>query len=162
MMYVIQTKSGCEVTAGDLLRKNGYDIKIPEKLMYIRRKGTWNIEKKLVFGGYIFLEVAGEITPEDYYAIKNTSGVINFVGHGKPQMISEDECGYIEWLWNKGKPIEASKVYIGTDGQKMVLSGPLRRYGGKYAQMDIRQRRAKVAVTICGVIRHITLPIEII
>ena len=121
-----------------------------------------SIEKKLVFGGYIFLEVAVEITPEDYYAIKNTSGVINFVGHGKPQMISEDECGYIEWLWNKGKPIEASKVYIGTDGQKMVLSGPLRRYGGKYAQMDIRQRRAKVAVTICGVIRHITLPIEII
>lgn len=162
MMYVIQTKSGCEVTAGDLLRKNGYNIKIPEKLMYIRRKGTWNIEKKLVFGGYIFLEVAVEITPEDYYAIKNTSGVINFVGHGKPQMISEDECGYIEWLWNKGKPIEASKVYVGTDGQKMVMSGPLRRYGGKYAQMDIRQRRAKVAVTICGVIRHITLPIEII
>ena len=162
MMYVIQTKSGCEVTAGDLLRKNGDNIKTPEKLMYIRRKGTWNIEKKLVFGGYIFLEVAVEITPEDYYAIKNTSGVINFVGHGKPQMISEDECGYIEWLWNKGKPIEASKVYVGTDGQKMVMSGPLRRYGGKYAQMDIRQRRAKVAVTICGVIRHITLPIEII
>lgn len=162
MMYVIQTKSGCEVTAGDLLRKNGYDIKMPEKLMYIRRKGTWNIEKKLVFGGYIFLEIADEITPEDYYAIKSTSGVINFVGRGKPQMLSENECKYIEWLWNNGKPIEASKVYVGTDGQKMVMSGPLRRYGGKYASMDIRQRRAKIAVTICGVIRHITLPIEII
>ena len=107
-MYVVQTKSRCEINSGDLLRKIGYNIKIPEKVMCIRRKGVWNKEKKLVFSRYIFLDIADEITPEDYYAIKNTSGVINFVGHGKPQMMSEDECGYIEWLWNNGKPIEAS------------------------------------------------------
>lgn len=162
MMYVIQTKSGCEIASGNQLRKIGYNIKIPEKIMCIRRKGIWNKERRLVFSRYIFLDVVDEITPEDYYNIKNMSGIINFIGNGKPQTLYENEYGYINWLWNYGKPIEASKVYIGTDGQKMVMSGLLRKYDGEYATIDIRQRRAKVAVPICGVIKHITLPIEII
>lgn len=71
MMYVIQTKSGCESAVSSALKRLGFDIKVP--------------------------------TPEDYYKIKNTDGVINFLGKGKPSAVTEDERQYINWLWNGGK-----------------------------------------------------------
>ena len=103
MMYVIQTKTGCELSSGVLLRRLGCNIKIPEKLMSIRRGGVWKSEKKLVFVGYIFLETDRSITVKDYYKVKNTDGVINFIGKGKPQTIYETEVPFINWLWNNGK-----------------------------------------------------------
>ena len=49
------------------------------------------MENKLVFTGYIFLESDKSITEKDYYKVKNTDGVINFIGKGKPQAIRENE-----------------------------------------------------------------------
>ena len=49
MMYVIQIKTGCEQSAAKLLREQGFNIKVPEKLMYIRRGGLWKLEKRLIF-----------------------------------------------------------------------------------------------------------------
>ena len=74
----------------------------------------------------------------------------------------ECETGYINWLWNNGKPIEPSKVFVTSGGEKMIMSGPLKKYSGEYAEIDIRQRRAKIKIPICGVYRNVTLPIEII
>ena len=111
MMYVVQTKTGCELSYGVLLKRLGFNIKIPEKLMSIRRGGIWRLEKKLVFTGYIFLESDKSITEKDYYKVKNTDGVINFIGKGKPQEIRENEIPFINWLWNNGKPIEPSRVF---------------------------------------------------
>lgn len=130
--------------------------------MSIRRSGVWKSEKKLVFIGYIFLETDRYITVKDYYKVKNTDGVINFIGKGKPQTIYETEVPFINWLWNNGKPIEPSRVFVTVDGRKMIMSGPLRKYGGEYASIDIRQRRAKTVITICGIKHKVTLPIELI
>lgn len=162
MMYVIQTKTGCELSSGVLLRRLGFNIKIPEKLMSIRRGGVWKSEKKLVFIGYIFLETDRFITVKDYYKVKNTDGVINFIGKGKPQTIYETEVPFINWLWNNGKTIEPSRVFVTVDGRKMIMSGPLRKYSGEYASIDIRQRRAKTVITICGIKHKVTLPIKLI
>ena len=102
------------------------------------------------------------ITEKDYYKVKNTDGVINFIGKGKPQAIRENEIPFINWLWNNGKPIEPSRVFVTVDGRKMIMSGPLRKYGGEYASIDIRQRRAKTVISICGIKHKVTLPIELI
>lgn len=162
MMYVVQTKTGCELSSGVLLKRLGFNIKIPEKLMSIRRGGIWRLEKKPVFTGYIFLETDRSVTVKDYYKVKNTDGVINFIGKGKPQSIYENEIPFINWLWNNGKPIEPSRVFVTVDGRKMIMSGSLRKYGGEYASIDIRQRRAKTVISICGIKHKITLPIELI
>lgn len=162
MMYVIHTKTGSELSSSDLLKRLGYCVKAPEKIMNIRCGGVWRQQKYLVFTGYIFLETDSELKPPDYYKIKNTDGVINFIGGGNPKTVSETEEKYINWLWNGGKPIEPSKVFVTATGQKMVMSGPLKKYGGKYAAVDIRQRRARVDISICGKKYKVTLPIELI
>lgn len=161
MMYVIQTKTGCEQSAAKLLKRKGFNIKVPEKLMYIRRSSLWKLEKRLIFTRYIFLDI-DNLKPETYYRIKNSDGVINFVGGGNPQSMYIHENRYINWLWNKGQPIEPSKVFVTASGEKMIMSGPLKEYSGEYAEIDIRQRRAKIKIPICGVYKNVTLPLEII
>ena len=162
MMYVIHTKTGSELSSSNALKRLGYNIKTPEKIMNIRCGGVWRQQRYLVFTGYIFLETDSELKPPDYYKIKNTDGVINFIGGGNPQTVSETEEKYINWLWNGGKPIEPSKVYVTSEGMKLLMSGPLKRYGGELASIDIRQKRAKVFVPICGRQYKVTLPIEVI
>ena len=161
-MYVIQTKTGCELSVSKALKRLGFDIKAPEKIMNIRHGGVWRNQKYLIFTGYIFLDMNKEITPEDYYSIKNTDGVINFLGKGKPSIMTEDERQYINWLWNGGDPIKPSKVYKTVTGAIMVMSGMLKKYPGEYIDFDIRRRRAKVKISFCGVQKKVTLPIEII
>lgn len=162
MMYVIQTKSGCELSAANALKRLGFDIKAPEKIMSIRHGGVWKNQKHLVFTGYIFLETTGEIDPHIYYSIKNTDGVINFLGKGIPTPITETERQYIYWLWNIGEPIEPSKVYKTVTGATMVMSGMLKKYPGEYVDFDIRHRRAKVRISFGDVQKNVTLPIETI
>lgn len=38
MMYVIRTKTGCELSSSNALQRIGYIIKTPEKLMNIHNK----------------------------------------------------------------------------------------------------------------------------
>ncbi|MGN1085495.1 MAG: transcription termination/antitermination protein NusG [Porcipelethomonas sp.] len=162
MMYVIHTKTGSELSSSNALKRLGYNIKTPEKIMNIRCGGVWKQQRYLVFTGYIFLETDSELKPADYYKIKNADGVINFIGGGNPQTLSAIEEKYINWLWNDGKPIGPSKVYVTSEGMKMLMSGPLKRYGGELAAIDVRQKRAKVFVPICGRQYKVTLPIEFI
>lgn len=157
-MYVIQTKAGCELSAGELLKRKGFNVKIPETLMYIRRGGLWRFEKRLIFTRYIFLDI-DDVKPETYYRIKNSEGVINFIGCGNPQSMYEHEIGYINWLWNNGKPIEPSRIRVTIDNDIIVLSGILKKFA---AEINVRQRRAKIKIPICGVYKNVTLPIEII
>lgn len=162
MMYVIQCRTGRELVIGQVLIRLGYDIKIPEKYMFIRRAGEWKKERHLVFTGYIFLESGTVLSAEDYYKIKKADGVINFIGQGEPKTLTETERQYVNWLWNKAKPLEPSNVYVTREGQKMVMSGPLKNYRGEYVDINVRQRRAKVLISICGRKYKVTLPITII
>ncbi len=160
-MYVIQTKTGFELASSKIIEKMGYKAKVPEKIMLIRHGGSFKKQKYLIFKNYIFLD-ENKITPKDYYHIKIISGVINFIGGGTPIAMTEQERQYILWLWNCGNPIEPSKVFVSSDGAKMIMSGILQNYNGKYINFNIRQRRAKIKIPICGVDRNITVPIEIL
>ena len=113
MMYVVQTKTGCELSSGVLLKRLGFNIKITRKAYEYTPWRHMEIGKEaLIFTGYIFLESDKSITEKDYYKVKNTDGVINFIGKGKPQAIRENEIPFINWLWNNGKPIEPSRVFV--------------------------------------------------
>ena len=158
-MYAVQTKTGSEHACAGFLGRLGYEAKAPEKIMIIRRGGTWLHERKLIFSGYIFID-SEEIKPEDYYRIKNVSGVINFLGKGSPEKLSEPERQHINWLWNGGKPIEPSKIYVTAEGIKSILSGPLRKYRGGYIDYDLRHKRVRIEISVCGVSKRVTLPAE--
>lgn len=156
-VYVLQVQSGYEETASRVLRSRGFNAMCPTEEMYIRNGGQWHKRLKLVFTQYIFVEC--DLTDEVYYRIKSVCGVVRFLGFGKPEPLPPDEAAHIRLLHNNGKNIDASKIYITSTGEKMVLSGLLREYANNPLRIDLRQRRAWVMVTLHGKPHKITLPV---
>ena len=158
-MYVLQVRSGYEISVCQELRKQGFDTVLPVRQEFIRRGGNWNIYEKIIFTQYVFIR--SEITEESYYKIKKIAGVVRFLGfeNGILQSLSHAEQCYIEWLWNDGKPVELSKIYVTPSGDKMIMSGILRKYSGDEIEYNLRQRKANIFINIAGRKHKITLPV---
>ncbi|MBQ8298011.1 MAG: transcription termination/antitermination NusG family protein [Ruminococcus sp.] len=156
-MYVLQVKPGYEESAARELQRKGYTAMCPMVEAHIRFGGEWHKRLKILFTQYIFVEC--DLSDVDYYNIMSAVGVIRFLGCGKPEPLPADEREYIRILDNGGKPVEASKVYVTSYGDKMVLSGLLRKYANNSVRIDLRQRRAWVTVTLHGKPHKITLPV---
>lgn len=158
-MYVIQVRSGYEFSVCQELRNQGFDAVLPTRKEFIRRGGQWNIYEKILFTQYVFIRL--ELTEESYYRIKKIDGVVRFLGfeHGFPQPLNHAEQSYIEWLWNFGKPVEPSKIYVTPSGDKMIMSGILRKYSGNEIEYNLRQRKANIFIKIAGRKHKVVLPV---
>ncbi len=153
-MYVLQIKSGYEISACQELRKRGFDAVLPTIQEYVRRGGKWNLHEKIIFTQYLFIRL--ELDEKNYYEIMKTDGTVRFLDCNQPLKHSEQK--YIEWLENGGKPIEPSKIYITANGDKMIMSGILRKYSGSEIDYNLRQRKASIFIEIAGKKHRITLP----
>lgn len=155
-MYVLFVRGGYEESAAEAIRKLGYKAMCPIRKLHIRKGGKWCISEDILFPQYVFIEC--ELTDEVYYELKRITGYIRLLGVGEPQKLTESEAAYIRLLYNNGEPIEASTVYVSSTGEKMILSGVLRNCIHSIISLDLRQRRARIAVDILGVRRKLTLP----
>lgn len=155
-MYVLQIKPGCEKSVYRELIKKNFEAFLPKKLEYIRKSGEWRLCEKIVFAQYLFVKCS--LTDAVYYTIRSIDGVRRFLGHGRPEPLPIHEECWIEWLDNKGRAIEPSRIFKTANGDKMVLSGILRDWQGDI-EYDLRQRKANVFVTIAGERHKVTLPI---
>ena len=103
--YTVQTLSGKEMKAKESLEKRMaleemqdyiHEILVPqEKVTEIKRGKKSTINRKF-FPGYIFINVdliddANKIREDVWYFIKDTNGIINFLGGDSPVSISESE-----------------------------------------------------------------------
>lgn len=154
-MYVLQVKSGYEISACNELKKHGFDAVLPTVMQYVRQGGKWNLHEKIIFTQYIFIRL--EPSEENYYQIRKIDGIVRFLDYSQPLKYSEQK--YIEWLENGGKPIEPSKIYVTASGDKMIISGILRKYSGTEIDYNLRQRKASIFIEIAGQKHRITLPI---
>ena len=134
-------------------------IDIDTQSVLERRSGNWQIYEKIIFTQYVFIR--SEITEENYYRIKKIAGVVRFLGYenGIIPTLNNSEQRYIEWLWNARKPIEPSKIYVTPSGDKMIMSGILRKYSGNEIEYNLRQRKANIFIEIAGRKHKITLPV---
>ena len=153
-MYVLQVKSGYEISVCNELKKQGFDAVLPTIQEYVRRGGKWDLHEKIIFTQYLFIRLKPD--EKNYYEIMKTDGVMRFLGCNQPLKYSEQK--YIEWLENGGKPIEPSKIYITASGDKMIMSGILRKYSGSEIEYNLRQRKVGIFIEIAGKNHRITLP----
>lgn len=154
-MYVLQVRSGYEITDCQELRKRGFDAVLPTVIQYVRHGGKWNLHEKIIFTQYLFIRF--KPSEESYYKIRKIDGIVRFLGCNQPLKYSEQK--YIEWLENGGKPIEPSKIFITPDGEKLVMSGVLRKYSGTEIDYNLRQKKANIFIKIAGQKHKVTLPV---
>lgn len=157
MIYVLTTIAGRELEAAAALRKSGYTVYAPRAIRR-RRSGTQSsFTAEILFAGYLFLDTQA-LSSEDYYKIRNTKAVGNFLS--RTSCLSETEAEYIRLLHNRGETIGISRGRI-EDGRLRIESGWLKRFESHIVRWSVRQHKAVAEITLYGKPHRITCTVDI-
>ena len=154
--YTVHTYSGHEKKVAtnidkrarslDLFGKKIFRIILPtEKESKVRSGRKTEIDRK-VYPGYVFVEMTLDDTT--WHLVRNTIGVIKFVGDPKPSPLKTDEIAQIldnmehkrpviRPQWESGQPIR-------------VTAGPFADFQGTIQEINAPKDKVKVLINIFG------------
>jgi transcription termination/antitermination protein NusG len=165
--YVVQAMSGHEnkvrenLERGLKLEKNSlpiYEILIPVEKISEVKQGEKITSTRKFFPGYVLVRMDlykedGEIRNEVWYFVRETQGIIGFIGCGadkRPLPLSDSE---VESLMNQVKEKEeviAPKVLLDVGESVTVKEGAFENFEGVIEDIDTERGKLKVMVSIFG------------
>lgn len=158
MWYVLQVKTGDEKAVRAALQKAGIPALVPVEGRPIRKDGAWTCKEYTLFPSYVFLDVS--YNAETYYKVKGIPSVIRFLGAGAtPSPLSYLEVEWIRELGGGGEPLRPSVVEKQEDGTYKVVDGVLRKFARQIGNVNTRNRKATVDITVCGESKTVQLSV---
>jgi transcriptional antiterminator NusG len=155
--YVVHTLSGQEQKVKDQLTRKVSLETLQEKITNVLvpienvseiRGGKKKITKRKFFPGYILVEM--DLDEESWYLVKNTPGVIGFVGAGSPVPLQDSEVQSILHQIEEKKEKVKPKVIFEKGEIVKVNDGPFVNFQGTVEDLDPDRGKLKVMVTIFG------------
>lgn len=156
--YVIHTQTGYEdrvktsieskMKAG-LVKDTISQVLIPIEQVSEIKAGKKKISQRKFFPGYILVEM--ELTDENWYLIRNITGVTGFVGAGaKPIPLREDEIDTILRQAKDAKEKPTPKVVFEKGENVRVTDGPFTNFNGTIEEANLTKGKIKVMISIFG------------
>ena len=158
MIYVVTTLSGKELEAAALLRKEWYEAYVPRATRRVRKGKDCYYTAEVMFDGYVFVSIDGELTDEDYYKIKSIKLIGNFLS--RRAALSEEEAEYVRALCNNGQNVGVSSGYV-KGGKLYITDGWLKQFEDKIVRWSVRQHKATAELTLHGEPHRITCTVDI-
>ncbi len=155
--YLIHTYSGLEnkvkLNLEERVKALGLEKKIlkvilPVDYYSVVEKGKRKIKPQKVFPGYLVIEMI--LDDETWFVVRNTPGVLGFVGSGgKPTPLSEEE---VKTMLNRIGEEEAKEKLNFEVGDKVrILAGPFKDMEGTVKEIKGAKRdKAKVILQMFG------------
>lgn len=150
--YVLHTYSGYESMVKDNLEKliennnlkdSIIDIQIPTEQVVEEKNGKRKVVSRKLFPSYVFVKLI--YSNEIWYLLTNTRGVTGFVGpSGKALPLSDEEVTRMHL-----EKVEVLNIFEIEDNVR-VLDGPLEGYVGVITELDRKNQKAKVNVSMFG------------
>lgn len=155
--FVIQVMSGQENKVKKNLEENRassgmleiiQEIVVPTENVAEVKRGEQRISEKRLWPGYALVKM--KLTDEAWMYVKNTNGVIDFLGGGKPVPLSEVEVGEIlhDLQSRKGEVVHKHKLQVG-DNVKIV-DGVFVNFIGTVLEVNNEKGRLSAMVSIFG------------
>jgi len=165
--YVVQTLSGQEFKVRDTLMRrrvtDGFDerildVRVPTERVSEVRQGKRMTMNSKFFPGYILIQARlyqddGKIDQEAWYFVRQTQGVIGFLGGGNPKPLSDVEA---EEIFSQGAGDEAEaaaarpKVQYEIGETVIIRDGPFESFEGVIEGIDPERGRLRLSVSIFG------------
>jgi transcriptional antiterminator NusG len=155
--YVVHTLSGQEYKVKEMLESRIkshemealiFQVLIPSEKVAEVKGGKKTISARKFFPGYLLVEMVR--TDETYYLVRQTPGVIGFIGSGSPIPLREHEIkdvlSQIEVKREKVKP----KVLFEIGETVKVTDGPFINFNGTIDEVNPDRGKLKVLVAIFG------------
>lgn len=162
--FVIHTLSGQEQKVKESIEKR---IKTDEMQDYIKevlvpmervvevRNQRKTISMRKLWPGYVFINMVllddnNRIIEKPWYFIKETPGVIGFVGGDPPTPTSNEEVERIRAQIAASEETEKPKVTFDVGETVKINNGPFLNFSGVIEEVDPERGRLKVTVNIFG------------
>lgn len=162
--FVLHTLSGQEQKVKDSIEKR---LKLEEMGEYIRevlvpmekvaevRNGKKTVTNRKLYPGYVFVEMelldeGKRIIEKPWYFIRDTQGIIGFVGGERPSPASAEEISSIKSQISDAEETERPKVNFDIGETVKINDGPFLSFGGVIEEIDPDRGKLKVTVNIFG------------
>ena len=131
------------------------EVLVPIETVSEVKNGKKRQRDRKFYPGYVFVEMKlfdnqGNLLKNPWYKIKNTDGVINFIGKENPTPLGEDEIGRILRQVDEAKGKEVPKVKFDKGEVVKILDGPFLNLTGEIEEIDAEKGTLKVSVSIFG------------
>lgn len=154
-MYVLYVRGGSELTVVEELRRKNITAYCPRQIKAERRRGQWQYAERIIFTGYVFVDVP-ELTAKLWHVIIKCAGAIRFVSLCS---LPEIEDAYIRKLCNDGNCIDVSRGYV-SGGTLHITSGFMTNLDYEIVKFNRRGRRASADVTLYGEKHRMVFSVE--
>jgi transcriptional antiterminator NusG len=162
--FVLHTLSGQEQKVKESIEKR---IKSEEMTDYIKevlvpmekvaevRSGKKTVSTRKLYPGYVFIDMVlldenNRIIEKPWYFIRDTQGIIGFVGGDRPTPTSPEEIASIKSQISDSEDTERPKVQFDVGETIKINDGPFLNFSGVIEEVDPDKGKLKVTVNIFG------------
>jgi len=162
--FVLHTLSGQEQKVKDSIEKRikveemGDLIKqvlIPTEKVAEVKRGKKTTSTRKFYPGYILLNMRlldekNQLVERSWYFIRETPGIIGFIGGERPVPLKPDEVNDILAQIEDRQDKVAPKVAFETGETVKVTDGPFQNFTGVIEEVDAARGKLKISVSIFG------------
>jgi len=162
--FVIHTLSGQEQKVKESIEKRlkpeemGDYIKevlVPMEKVAEVRAGKKTISNRKLYPGYVFVDMVllddnKRIVEKPWYFIRETPGIIWFVGGERPTPTSAEEIATIKEQISESEDQERPKVHFEVGETIKINDGPFLNFSGVIEEIEPDRGKLKVTVNIFG------------
>jgi len=162
--FVIHTLAGQEQKVKDSLEKR---MKSEEMTEYIReilvpmekvaevRGGKKTVTTRKLYPGYVFIDMvllddAKRVIEKPWYFVRDTQGIIGFVGGDRPAPTPAEEIEQIKAQISESEETEKPKVHFEVGETVKINDGPFLNFSGVIEEIEPERGKLKVTVNIFG------------
>jgi len=157
--YVLHTYSGHENRVKLNLEQRVRTMEMSENLEQILvptqqvteiKDGKKKTSTKISFPGYVLIKM--DLSDELWYVVRNTPGVMGFVGSGtNPTPLEEEEVENILSSGERRAQEEAKKAFEFSIGDRVkVIDGPFTGFSGLVDELNEEKSKLRLMISIFG------------
>jgi transcriptional antiterminator NusG len=162
--FVVHTLSGQELKVKESLEKrlkaeemteDILEVLVPMEKVVDVRGGKKSVTSRKLYPGYVFLymnllDENNRVIEKPWYFVRETQGIIGFVGGDRPAPTPSDEIESIKAQISESEDTEKPKVNFEVGETVKINDGPFLNFSGMIEEIEPERGKLKVTVNIFG------------
>lgn len=162
--FVLHTLSGQEQKVKESIEKRMrseemtdfiQEVLVPMEKVAEVRNGKKTVSTRKLYPGYVFIHMTllddnQRLIEKPWYFIRDTQGIIGFVGGDRPTPTPADEIETIKAQMAESEDVEKPKVSFEIGETVKINDGPFLNFSGVIEEVDPEKGKLKVTVNVFG------------
>jgi transcriptional antiterminator NusG len=131
------------------------EVLVPMEKVAEVRGGKKTVTTRKLYPGYVFIDIVlldddNRVLDRPWYFVRDTPGIIGFVGGDRPTPTPGDEIESIKAQIDESEDTEKPKIQFEVGETVKVNDGPFLNFSGVIEELDPDKGKLKVTVNIFG------------